>query len=162
MTTNADEQTDTDLGWSLGTLLRGYREHVNAAIGEFPHGQRGYETMCAVVRGDQPSQLALATHLGIDRTVMTYLVDDLVEAGLVERHPNPADRRQRQVVATEAGAEAVAALCRQVAAAEAGVLAGLEPEERGTLRHLLRKATGAAPAHTPEACAVVTGEDRKA
>jgi hypothetical protein len=42
------------------------------------------------------------------------------------------------------------------------VLAGLEPEERSTLRHLLRKATGAAPAHTPEACAVVTGEDRKA
>ena len=150
MTTNADEQTDTDLGWSLGTLLRGYREHVNAAIGEFPHGQRGYETMCAVVRGDQPSQLALATHLGIDRTVMTYLLDAFEGCGLVERQLDPADRRARRIVATDKGLEVLAAMQARVAAAEEELLSGLEPDQRLLLRHLLeRAATGTGPDDDP-------------
>nr|WP_281366594.1 MarR family winged helix-turn-helix transcriptional regulator [Nocardioides thalensis] len=109
-----------------------------------PQGARGYEVLCAVVNGDHPSQLALARHLGIDRTVMTYLVDDLVEAGLVERRPNPTDRRQRLVVATRAGEELVATRCAQVAEAEAELLHGLEPAERAQLRRLLDKAAGAA------------------
>ena len=148
-----------DLGWGLGALLRGYRRRVTEAIGDFPHGARGYQTMCAVVGGDHPSQLALAGDLGIDKSVMTYLVDDLVEAGLVERRPNPADRRQRQIVATDHGVRAVAELCRRVEAAEEDLLGRLDPDERADLRRLLSKATGPAPGHTAEACAVVTGTD---
>ena len=148
MTTRAEPRTEPrtgqtegtdDLGWGLGALLR------------------GYQTMCAVVGDDHPSQLALAGHLGIDKTVMTYLVDDLVDAGLVERRPNPADRRQRQIVATDQGTRAVADLCRRVDAAENDLLGRLDDDERVALRRLLSKATGPAPAHTAEACAVVTG-----
>ena len=47
-----------DLGWALGVLLRGYRDRVKRALGDFPHGPRGYETMAEVLRGTQPSQLA--------------------------------------------------------------------------------------------------------
>lgn len=54
-------------------------------------------------RGDQQNQLALATYMGIDRTVMTYVIDDLVTAGLVERRPNPADRHRRKIVAAARG-----------------------------------------------------------
>ena len=72
-------------GWSLAVLLRTYRERVSEALGAFPHGTRGYETLAEVLRGTRPSQLALANHLGIDRTVMTYLIDDLEQDGLVER-----------------------------------------------------------------------------
>ena len=69
-----------DLGWALGSLLRSYRERIGPLLEDVPHGPRGYQTLCEVIRGEQPSQLALATHLGIDRTVMTYLVDDLEKA----------------------------------------------------------------------------------
>ena len=34
---------------------------------------------------------------------MTYLIDDLATAGIVERRLNPADRRQRKIVATRHG-----------------------------------------------------------
>jgi DNA-binding MarR family transcriptional regulator len=34
---------------------------------------------------------------------MTYLLDSLAEAGLVERRPDPADRRARRIVATARG-----------------------------------------------------------
>lgn len=131
-----------DLGWALGSLLRSYRERVDPLLDDVPHGARGYQTLCEVLHGDQPSQLALATHLGIDRTVMTYLIDDLVEAGLVERRPNPADRRQRQVVATDRGRQVVSRMCGRVSEAEAAVLGGLDEQERAVLRGLLAKAAG--------------------
>lgn len=130
---------DGDFGWHLGVLLSGYQSLVVTVLGDFPHGPRGYQTLAAVVRGDQPSQLALATHLGIDRTVMTYLIDDLVEAGLVERQLNPADRRQRRIVATAEGAGAYTDLERRVREAEDALLGALEPTERQALRHLLRR-----------------------
>jgi MarR family transcriptional regulator for hemolysin len=156
-TTEPEAPTREDLGWALGALLRSYRDLVGPALGDIPHGQRGYETLCEVVRGGQPSQLSLANHLGIDRTVMTYLIDDLVDAGLVERRPNPADRRQRQIVATPRGRKAVARLCARVADAEGSVLGALDAEEREQFRRLLDKAADAtgAIAHTDEACAAV-------
>jgi DNA-binding MarR family transcriptional regulator len=135
-----DESAVDDFGWTLGALLRYYRERVTPTLGSFPHGARGYQTLCEVVRGQQPSQLALANRLGIDRTVMTYLIDDLVEAGLVERRANPADRRQRLIIATPRGERALATLCKQVVEAENAVLSALDEDERELLRRLLTKA----------------------
>ncbi|UMG93980.1 MarR family transcriptional regulator [Nocardioides sp. TF02-7] len=111
-----------------------------------------------MVRDRQPSQLALANRLGIDRTVMTYLVDDLVDAGLVERRPNPRDRRQRRVVATDRGRALVAAACEQVYQAECDLLGGLDQRERDHLRALLSKAACAHADDGHDACEVV-GED---
>jgi len=125
------------LGWSLGVILRAYEAAVRDALADLPHGHRGYQVLAEVQKGDQPSQLALAARLGIDRTVMTYLIDDLVEAGVVERRPNPADRRQRQVVTTDAGRQLLLTLSQRVHAAEAAVLRSLEDDERATIWRLL-------------------------
>ena len=64
------QPAEIDFGWSLGVLLRGYRNLTAEAIGDFPHGVRGYQALFTVVHRDQPNQLALASYLGIDRTVM--------------------------------------------------------------------------------------------
>jgi DNA-binding MarR family transcriptional regulator len=141
-----------DLGWALGVLLRAYRDRVAPALGDFPQGSRGYQTVTQALRTDRPSQLALAHHLGIDRTVMTYLLDDLEAAGLVERRPNPADRRQRQVVATSRAQDEIAALCARVTAAEDAVLTSLDDDERATLRDLLHKAAAALASAGAPAC----------
>ena len=134
-----DAAAPRDLGWSLGVLLRGYRAAVAAALGDLPQGNRGYQVLTTVVHGDQPSQLALAAHLGIDRTVMTYLVDDLQNAGLVERRRAPADRRTWHVVATERGERLLTELDAQLAQAEAHVLAGLPADEQETFKELLQR-----------------------
>jgi len=68
------------------------------------------------------SQLELAHHLGVDRTVMTYLLDDLERAGLIERHPDPADRRARRIAATARGSELLDDLDQRLRAAEDQVL----------------------------------------
>lgn len=139
-TDDLEHEPDADLGWSLGVLLRAYQSALGTALGDLPHGYRGYQVLREVVRGEQPSQLALATHLGIDRTVMTYLVDDLVDAGLVERRLNEADRRQRRVVATGGGTERLTELERRVGAAEDEVLAPLTGVERELFGVLARRA----------------------
>lgn len=126
-------------GWGLGVLLRAYHATVAPVLGDFPHGARGYQTLATVAHGKQPNQVALAAYLGIDRTVLTYLIDDLVTAGLVERRLNPADRRQRKVMATRHGFDVLADLERRVRHAEDHLLAGLSAAERDTLRDLLRK-----------------------
>ena len=128
-----------DFGWALGVLLSAYHSTVVSELGDFPHGPRGYQTLIEVVRGEHPSQLALAAYLGIDRTVMTYLIDDLVTAGFVERQLNPADRRQRKVVATALGRRTLQDLQKRVRAAEEKVLGALEPAERDAFRVLLRR-----------------------
>lgn len=130
---------EADLGWCLGVVLRAYRAASASALDAVPHDHRGYQVLRAVASGEHPSQLALAAHLGIDRTVMTYLLDDLVAAGLVERRLNPADRRQRRIVTTEAGARLVAELDRRVGEAEDAALAVLPAPERETFRTLLRR-----------------------
>lgn len=142
MDTAPVDTTDQSLGWPLGVLLRGYEAVVGIELDGLPHRHRGYQVLREVVHGDQPSQLALAVHLGIDRTVMTYLIDDLVAEGLVERRPNPADRRQRKIVATALGEARLAETCTRVSAAEDRVLGALDPAERAAFRDMLLRVAG--------------------
>ena len=46
---------------------------------------------------------ALATQMGVSQATVTTLVDKLVARGLVERQPSRIDRRQTNVVITQAG-----------------------------------------------------------
>lgn len=126
-----------DFGFSLVVLARAYQAAVSAALKDVPQGPRGYQTLSTVAHGEQPTQRALANYLGIDRTVMTYVIDDLVAAGLVERRLNPADRRERKIVATTKGTRTLQSLQRKVQEAEDEILQPLKPEQRTQLRELL-------------------------
>lgn len=144
MTAAAEPRTDhpaSDLGWSLGVLLRAYERALAGAVdAAVPHGFRGFLVLREAVRGAHESQAALAASLGIDRTVMTYLLDDLERAGLVERRVAEVDRRQRRVVATPGAAGLLADLEHRVAAAEDTVFGALDPDDRRAVGALLRRA----------------------
>jgi DNA-binding MarR family transcriptional regulator len=127
-----------DLGWGLGVVLRAYATAARAAVADLPGGPRGYQVLSAAAQGAVGSQLALAQHLGVDRTVMTYLLDDLEAASLIERRADPADRRARRVVATQRGTELLATLNDRLRAVEADVLAPLDLETRETFRAQVR------------------------
>ena len=127
-----------DLGWGLGVVLRAYASAARTAVADLPGGPRGYQILSAAAQGAVGSQLALAQHLGVDRTVMTYLLDDLAAASLIERHPDPADRRARRIVATSLGTELLATLNNRLRAAEAQLLSPLDHEARETFRSQVR------------------------
>ncbi|HEX4246079.1 MAG TPA: MarR family transcriptional regulator [Acidimicrobiales bacterium] len=127
-----------DLGWGLGVVFRAYVTAAHAAVADLPGGPRGYQVLSAAARSQVGSQLALAQYLGIDRTVMTYLLDDLEGAGLIERRPDPDDRRARRVVATGRGTELLVALDQRLRAAEAHLLAPLDAGARRAFRSHLQ------------------------
>ncbi len=113
--------------------------------------------MLTVTHDGPPTQAALAAHLGIDRTVLTYVLDDLVAAGLLERQVDATDRRVRRLVPTRTGRARLARLERRVAAAEDDLLAGLSADERRALRtslhHAASRIHGSEPGH--DACSAV-------
>ncbi|MFE9068640.1 MarR family transcriptional regulator [Streptomyces violaceusniger] len=67
------------------------------AVEGLPGGVRGYQALAVVAYRDLPNQQVIGIQLAIDRTVLTYQIDALAEARLVERIPDPADRRARKV-----------------------------------------------------------------
>ncbi|GAA2876896.1 hypothetical protein GCM10010472_38160 [Pseudonocardia halophobica] len=137
------QRVDADLGWALGRVTRAHLHTAQEVVSGLPGGPRGYQVLAAANDGEVSTQLAIARMLGVDRTVMTYLLDELEGAGLVERRPDPADRRARRIVLTAAGRERLCELDRRLREAEERLLAPLEPAERDTLRELLRRlATG--------------------
>jgi DNA-binding MarR family transcriptional regulator len=148
-----------DLGWALGVVFRSYVKAASAAFADVPGGPRGYQVLATATRADPGSQLELAQHLGVDRTVMTYLLDDLERAGLIERRPDPADRRARRIVATGSGAALLGELETRLRAAEDGVLAGLPQADQRALRGLLSRAAEHACAADPAPrCALAAGD----
>ncbi|GAA2395688.1 MarR family winged helix-turn-helix transcriptional regulator [Dactylosporangium salmoneum] len=139
----------SDLGWALGVLLRGYAKGAQSVIAGVPGGPRGYQVLTSAVDGDAATQLALANKLGIDRTVMTYLLDDLEKAGVIERQPDPADRRARRIIATEAGRATLCDLQRKLRHVEDRVLGALPEDERAQFRAMLRSVAVSLDAHDP-------------
>jgi DNA-binding MarR family transcriptional regulator len=149
-----------NLGWQLSTLFGAYLERAAEAVAELPGGPRGYQVLVIASGGACRNQAEIAEHLRIDRTVMTYLLDDLEGARLIKRQPDPADRRSRQIVLTAKGSRTLGYLTERIAEVERELLADLTPTEAGQLRGLLARVSTsvAAGGSGVSACAIAEGE----
>ena len=78
-----------------------------------------------------PSEVAVRER--IQRPTVTRLLARLEEAGLVQRTPDPADRRSSLLASTPAGHELMEELRTRKTAYLARRLEQLDPEERATL-----------------------------
>jgi DNA-binding MarR family transcriptional regulator len=90
-------------------------------------------------------QQELGAVMGIDRSTMVSLVDQLESAGLAKRTPSARDRRARVIEITPKGRRLLKRCRRMIGDTEDEVLAGLTLEERLELLHLLRRALASAP-----------------
>ncbi|RKS72480.1 DNA-binding MarR family transcriptional regulator [Motilibacter peucedani] len=140
---------ERDLGYTLGAVFRAYVKAAGSVLADLPGGPRGFHVLTAAVSGEAASQTVVGQRLGVDRTVLTYLLDDLERAGLVTRRPDPADRRSRQVVATDDGRRVHAEAERALAGIDTSVLRGLSPAEAATFRSLLERVAATLPGDEP-------------
>jgi DNA-binding MarR family transcriptional regulator len=85
------------------------------------------------------SQHELETALLIDANSVVLILNELEAAGYSVRRRDPSDRRRHLVEITESGRAAVLQAEKGRAKIEDEVLAGLSPEERETLKKLLRR-----------------------
>lgn len=93
----------------------------------------------AILRDHEPRMAELATHLGLDRSTISGLVDRAARRGLVERETTTEDRRSSRVRLTDAGRELADALGDAMAEVTAHLTQGLSRTEQRSLRTSLER-----------------------
>ncbi|MEV6066446.1 MarR family winged helix-turn-helix transcriptional regulator [Nocardia sp. NPDC052001] len=84
----------------LGRALMAAEQPILAAHGV---SMWAYVVLLALGEGPARGQGVLAQEIGADKTRIIAVLDDLQARGLIERTPDPADRRARLLALTPAG-----------------------------------------------------------
>ncbi|MER5648730.1 MarR family winged helix-turn-helix transcriptional regulator [Streptosporangium sp. NPDC002524] len=136
---------ETPARWeSLPTwLLSRTAGHAHRLVGDgfSSVGARGYHyrLLATLERSGPASQAALGRGSGIHLSDMVATVNELAEHGMVERAPDPSDRRRNIISLTSAGERRLRRLEERLAQCQEELLAPLSPEERQGLTGLLSK-----------------------
>jgi MarR family transcriptional regulator, lower aerobic nicotinate degradation pathway regulator len=137
---------ETKLSESSGFLLamlgqesrRRFMVEVNRRELGWPH-QSVLGALLTLHGAGTTSQRQLGEYVGIDPRNLVAILDVLEERQLVERVPDPADRRRSGVRLTERGAELASELRLMGDSLEREFFSSLSPAERDTLHRLLLK-----------------------
>jgi DNA-binding MarR family transcriptional regulator len=117
-------------------VARFYEDYEDAAA---EHSLTGAQARLLSLLSLEPLPMRkLAQKLKCEPSNVTGIVDRLESRGLVERRPDPADRRVKLAAATEEGRRAAKSLRESLRFAREP-LAGLAEEERLLLRGLLQR-----------------------
>jgi DNA-binding MarR family transcriptional regulator len=133
------DETLAEVFWAVARRLRHLNREVLAPWDVTPSQSRA---IVVLARHGTMRLSELAEHLRIVARSATEVVDDLQERGLVERLPDPRDRRATLVRLTERGTE-VATAIRATRFAEAeSFFSTLTPADRAELNRILRTLRG--------------------
>ena len=111
----------------------------NAALAELGLKVRSYSVLELAGNESRTSQREIADFLRLDPSQVVALVDDLQRAKLVDREPDPRDRRANVIVATPLGVELLTRARARVRTAVETLHSDLTESERETLASLLRR-----------------------
>ena len=123
------------LAKASGSALR----TANAALEPFGFRARHYATVKIAAEGGGVPQRQIGAVLGLDPSAVVALVDDLESLGLVQRQPDPDDRRTRLVSPTAAGLAMLEKVSPVVGRVQERSMGGLTAAERDTFLRLLRR-----------------------
>ena len=129
--TSADTEELVDLLLGVMQLMRQHLDEVTASFELTPQ-----QALTLRFLGDPAPMGDLASHLHCDASNVTGIADRLEERGLVERTPDPDDRRVKRLVLTDAGRELRDELLDELLG-NAPVRARLSREEQRDLADLL-------------------------
>jgi DNA-binding MarR family transcriptional regulator len=91
------------LGYLLKHAQLRFSEVTRAALAPLGVETREWATLICLDEQRPLSQADVAKRAGVDRTSMVTLVDRLQDKGLIERRPDPTDRRKHLLAITAAG-----------------------------------------------------------
>jgi DNA-binding MarR family transcriptional regulator len=113
------------------------KEHSLGAYEEAGIHPYHFAILATLDEGQRETQGAIADTLGYDRGQLVGLLDEIEEAGYIERRRDPEDRRRQVVVITPAGKKMLGKLRTLTARLDAEFLAPLDNEQRAELQKLL-------------------------
>jgi len=98
----------------------------------------GYSVLTALRDEPMRTQAALARAIGADKTRIIGVLDDLQERGLIEREPDPDDRRVRLLRLTAAGRRLQDKVRSAIREQEEDLLGELPAADRSAFLRVLR------------------------
>ncbi|MEV7997093.1 MarR family transcriptional regulator [Streptomyces sp. NPDC086077] len=121
----------------IGSVVARYHEEYEEAAAE--HALTGAQAKLLSLLSLEPLPMRKLAHkLRCEPSNVTGIVDRLESRDLVERRPDPADRRVKLAAATDEGRRVARSLRDSLRFAREP-LAGLSEQERRTLRDLLQR-----------------------
>jgi MarR family transcriptional regulator for hemolysin len=91
-----------DLAFALNDVARLLRTHADHRAAQFGASRAKWAVLSRLDRFEGIKQNELADMLDLQPITLTRLLDGLCEAGMVERRPDPADRRAKRLFLTPA------------------------------------------------------------
>ena len=127
----------------LGFLLAQLGTHAHRRFADrlarFDLHPRHFGMLSHLAASEGQSQQALSVALGIHRSAVVTLVDDLERRGLAERRRDPGDRRAYTLYLTSAGRDLLANLEREADERDVELLSDLDASESSHLVSLLQR-----------------------
>ncbi len=125
------------------TRLANYlRKEIGKTFAEFGLNPGEFDVLATLRRHGAPYRLSpteLYKSMMVSSGTMTNRIDGLEKVGLVERIPDPSDRRGMLIQLTDQGFSLIEAAVEAHVINEHRILSPLQPSEREALAGLLRK-----------------------
>ncbi|MBU6165859.1 MAG: MarR family transcriptional regulator [Alphaproteobacteria bacterium] len=125
------------IGILVSDAARLLRRRFDARARAIGVSRAQWQVLIALARVEGSSQAALADRLEVETITVGRMVDRLEDAGLVERRPDPADRRAWQLYLRPRAHDLLNDLAPVADAVRAEMLAGLAEAEQAELHRLL-------------------------
>lgn len=138
---NAEIAADLEdlVGYNLKRAYIVMQNDFRDALGADGLSARVFAALSLVAQFPNITQSALARKLGIERSGLVAIVDELEQRKFLKRRPVPGDRRVQALVTTKAGDAAYQVALHSVQKHEAELLSNLSSDETQTLVTLLKK-----------------------
>jgi DNA-binding MarR family transcriptional regulator len=134
--------TTEGLGFLLADVSRMMRRAFQARLEGTPITYAQARALVYLARQQGIRQVDLAEQLEVQPITLARLVDQLAGAGLVERRPDPLDRRAHRLHLTQAATPQLAAIMDVVAAVRAEAIGDMDDAQAAALVRGLQRIRG--------------------
>lgn len=119
----------TSLGYLVNHLARSFARALHHEISPFGVVPGQFAQLLALYEQDDVTQRELCERVRIEQPTMANTLARMERDGLIQRHPDPEDRRQARIVLTEHARSLEPGLTAAARRVNAAAVAGLEPRD---------------------------------
>jgi MarR family transcriptional regulator, transcriptional regulator for hemolysin len=117
-----------EFGFILNDVARLLRTYADYKAAQFGITRAQWAVLVRLERSEGLNQTELADMLDLQPITLTRLLDKLSDSGLIERRPDPCDRRAKRLFLTPAARPLLKRLAELGEETMTSTLAGIDPE----------------------------------